>query len=232
MDRLDLVKYESLSKKEKISLLKDQRQTWNQAFKSVEDMFEQDESYSARVALRMYEEEDFENMLELGPGQGRDSLYFKNNQVQLSVLDYSEEALKEVKEKAEELDYRGLKLYKKDVREGLPFEDNTFDMVYSHMLYCMAFTNEEIVNLHNEINRVLKPDGINIFTVRSNFDKHFKKGSKIENRIYEIDNFIIHFFDEDMIRSMIDNYEIINIHRFEEGELPRDLFFVAMRKIK
>ena len=212
--------------------MKKQREVWDNAFIKIDDMFETDESYAARVALRLYEEEDFENILELGPGQGRDSVYFKRNQVQLSVLDYSQEALNDVEAKAKELDYRGLKSYKRDVREGLPFKDNTFDMVYSHMLYCMAFTEEEILNLHSEINRILVPGGFNVFTVRSDFDKHFRKGSKIDDGIYEIGNFIIHFFDLDMIKDMVDNYDIVNIHRFQEGELPRDLYFVAMKKIK
>ena len=221
-----------MSKDEKIELFSEQKEVWDNAFKNIDNMFEKDESYAARVALRMYEEEDFESMLELGPGQGRDSFYFKNNHIPLSILDYSQEALKEVEEKAKELDYRGLKAYEADVRDGLPFEDNTFDMVYSHMLYCMAFTDQEIKNLHSEINRISTPGGINIFTVRSDFDKHFKKGSKISDGIYEINDFIIHFFDEEMIRSMVDNYKILNIHRFQEGELPRDLYFVAMQKIK
>lgn len=220
-----------MSEIEKLSLLERQREIWDKAFISIDNMFEKDESYAARIALRMYEEEDFDNMLELGPGQGRDSVYFKNNHVSLSVLDYSEEALRDIRDKAKELDYRGLKTYERDVRDGLPFEDNSFDMVYSHMLYCMAFTDEEIMNLHREINRVLVPGGINIFTVRSDFDKHFRKGSKVDDGIYEINNFIIHFFDEDKIRSMVDNYDILNIHRFQEGELPRDLYFVAMKKI-
>lgn len=229
---IDRNKYEGLSEAEKLSLLDEQREVWDKAFISIDNMFEKDESYAARVALRMYEDEDFESMLELGPGQGRDSVYFKNNHIPLSVLDYSEEALRDIRDKAKELDYRGLKTYEADVREGLPFEENTFDMVYSHMLYCMAFTDEEIMDLHREINRILTPGGINIFTVRSDFDKHFKKGSRIDEGIYEINNFIIHFFDEDMIRSMAENYKILNIHRFQEGELPRDLYFVAMQKIK
>ena len=33
------------------------------------------------------------------------------------------------------------------------------------MLYCMALTNSDIKKLNNEILRVLKPGGINIYTV-------------------------------------------------------------------
>ena len=43
-----------------------------------------------------------------------------------------------------------------DLRQKLNFKDSSFEGCYSHMLYCMAFTHSEIVNLNDEICRVLK----------------------------------------------------------------------------
>ena len=60
--------------------------------------------------------------------------------------------------------------------EKLPFEDNSVEACFSHMLYCMALTNNDLENLNHEIHRILKPKGINIYTVRHINDGDFKKG--------------------------------------------------------
>ena len=57
------------------------------------------------------------------------------------------------------------------------------------MLYCMALTSKEIERLNNEIHRVLKPGGINIYTVRHTKDGDFQKGIHRGEDIYENDGF-------------------------------------------
>ena len=47
-----------------------------------------------------------------------------------------------------------------DVRQPLPFDDNSLDGCYSHMLYCMALTTTELEFLAEEVRRVLKPGGL------------------------------------------------------------------------
>ncbi len=63
-----------------------------------------------------------------------------------------------------------------DVRNPLPFEDESFDACYSHMLYCMALTTDELEFLCSEIRRVLKPGGLNVYTVRHTGDAHYGTG--------------------------------------------------------
>ena len=52
------------------------------------------------------------------------------------------------------------------------------------MLYCMAMTNEELENLNDEICRILKPNGINIYTVRHINDGDFKRGIHHGENLY------------------------------------------------
>ncbi|MBP2642081.1 MAG: methylase involved in ubiquinone/menaquinone biosynthesis [Firmicutes bacterium] len=44
--------------------------------------------------------------------------------------------------------------------------------------------------------------------------------------MYEVNGFIVHFFDRQKIEHLAEGYEIIDISRFQEGELPRELFMV------
>ena len=118
-----------------------------------------------------------------------------------------------------------------DVRKKLPFEDNSVEACYSHMLYCMALTTSELENLNNEIYRVLKPNGINIYTVRHTKDGDYKNGIHRGEDLYEKDGFIVHFFSEKKVKSLLKGFKNISIDLFEEGSFPRKLFLVCNKKI-
>ena len=124
-----------------------------------------------------------------------------------------------------------IRTLKFDVRKKLPFKDNSIEACYSHMLYCMALTNLELINLNNEVKRILKPGGLNIYTVRNTEDGDFKKGVHRGEDLYEIDGFIIHFFSKDKINSLLDGFENLFIEKFDEGKFPRKLYLVCNKKI-
>ena len=98
------------------------------------------------------------------------------------------------------------------------------------MLYCMALTTEELKYLNNEICRVLKPNGINIYTVRHTKDGDYKNGIHRGEDLYENDGFIVHFFSKDKINSLLEGYQNIKIEDFEEGSFPRKLHMVINKK--
>ena len=49
--------------------------------------------------------------------------------------------------------------------------------------------------------------------------------------MYEIDGFIIHFFNKEKVISLTEGFKNINIESFEEGSFPRKLYFVVNKKI-
>lgn len=222
----------SLNTNERKKILDKQREQWDNSFINISDMFEKEESYAARKTLKTIINKDYGKILELGGGQGRDTLYFAKSNLEIDVLDYSQASIKTIIDKSKNL---GLcdNIYASchDIRNPLPYADNTFDVCYSHMLYCMALTMSELKFLTTEIRRILKPGGLNIFTVRNTKDKHYGLGNYIGKDIYEMGGFIIHFFNEEKIRQLSKGYEIIEIHEFEEGTLPRKLYYVSMKKI-
>ena len=113
----------------------------------------------------------------------------------------------------------------------IPFEDNSVDACFSHMLYCMALTNEDLQSLNNEICRILKPQGINIYTVRSTDDGDYRQGIHRGEDLYENQGFIVHFFSKKKIDNLSLGFENISITSFEEGSFPRKLYFVVNKKI-
>ena len=99
------------------------------------------------------------------------------------------------------------------------------------MLYCMAFSFDQLKFLSSEIHRVLKPGGLNIYSVRNHNDGDFKNGKLIAKNIYQNDGFIVHFFSLDTINQLSMGYEILDITSFEEGKFPRKLYLIIEKKI-
>ena len=195
-------------------------------------MFGLEPSYPAKKALDIFRENKLSNVIELGAGLGRDSIYLGKNSINLTALDYSENGLKILDQKIKNENLSSsISTLKFDIRDNLPFENNSIDACYSHMLYCMAFTFDELIKLNNEIRRVLKPGGVNIYTARNTDDGDYKKGIHRGEDLYEIDGFIIHFFSEKTIQNLMNGYENLSIEYFEEGSFPRKLFFVCNKKI-
>ena len=211
--------------------LNQQSQHWENNFSSKPEMFGLDPSLSAKRALKLLQEKNIKSVIELGAGLGRDTIFFGKNLIHTIALDYSPSGIKVIDQKIKKANlskYISSKLF--DVREKLPFEDNSIDACYSHMLYCMALTTDDLVKLNNEIKRILKPGGINIYTVRHTNDGDFQNGNHIGEDLYENDGFIVHYFSEEKVNSLLNGFKNISLEKFEEGTFPRKLYFIVNEK--
>ena len=194
-------------------------------------MFGLEPSEPAKKSLKLFKEKNINKIVELGAGLGRDTIFFAKNYIHVTALDYSSSGIKVINEKAEKQNLSkniSTKIF--DIRKKLPFEDESVDACFSHMLYCMALTSLEIESLNNEIFRILKPGGINIYTVRHINDGDYKKGIHRGEDLYENDGFIVHFFSKEKVKSYLRGFQNIIIETFEEGKFPRKLYFVCNKK--
>lgn len=213
-------------------ILDEQRPHWENKFSNKPDMFGEQPSDPARKALDLFKNEGVTKILELGGGQGRDTIFFAQNGLHVSVLDYAESGVKVIAQKADTLGLsHSIIPIRHDIRNPLPFEDASFDACYSHMLYCMALGTPELEGLSQEVWRVLKPGGLNIYTVRHTGDPQYGTGISRGEDMYEISGgFIVHFFSREKVEHLAKGFDILSIDEFEEGTLPRKLFRVTLRK--
>lgn len=212
-------------------VLNGQHRHWENMLSSKPDMFGTEPSNPAQKAAELFKKEGRVKILELGGGQGRDTIFFAQNGFQVTVLDYCESGIEAITQKSKGLGVsKSITAACHDARKPLPFDDETFDACYSHMLYCMALTTAELEFLSDEIRRVLKPNGLNIYTVRNTKDPHFQTGIHQGEEIYEIGGFVIHFFSKEKVEQLAKGFEIVSIDEFEEGTLPKRLFRVTLRK--
>lgn len=212
-------------------ILDAQRQHWQKTFIQKPEMFGGEASHPARAAAELFEKEGKTSLLELGGGQGRDTLFFARAGFRVHVLDYSESAVDAITEKAGQQGLGGaVTALRHDVRDPLPFDDESFDGCYSHMLFCMALTTAELEFLSAEVRRVLRADGLHVYTVRHSGDSDYGTGIVRGEDMYEVGGFIVHFFTKEKVERLAKGYEILSIDEFEEGKLPRKLFRVTLRK--
>ena len=212
--------------------LNQQSQHWENNFSNKPEMFGLEPSTPAKKALKIFKNNKANKIVELGAGLGRDSIYFAKNSIHVEALDYSQSGIKNINQKIKQNNLSNLiktKIF--DVRKKLPFKNNSIEGVYSHMLYCMALTTSDLESLNKEIHRILKPGGMNIYTVRHTNDGDYKKGIHRGEDMYENDGFIVHFFSKNKINSLLDGFINLEITSFEEGSFPRKLNFVANKKL-
>jgi len=212
-------------------VLNQQSQHWEKNFSNKPEMFGLEASEPAKKSLKIFQENNINTIIELGAGLGRDSIYFSINNLSVTSLDYSQSGINIINKKINKDKLKNIKTKVFDIRQKLPFEDNSIDGCFSHMLYCMALSNQNLFNLNKEICRILKPDGLNIYTVRNEHDGDYKNGIHRGEDMYENDGFIVHFFNKTKINQLTDGFKNIKIESFEEGTFPRKLYFVVNKKI-
>ena len=209
-----------------------QRNHWRATFVGNPDMYGTAISAPASAATELFASCKFAEILELGAGQGRDTLAFLKFGFWVTALDYSEEGIAAIVAKAdsEGLNER-LTATVHDVRQALPLEDSSVDAVFSHMLFNMALTTSELIELTAETLRVLRPGGYLVYTVRHVGDAHFGQGRSHGDGMWENGGFIVHFFDKEIVDRLAAGFSEPEIEAFEEGELPRKLWRVTQRKL-
>jgi cyclopropane fatty-acyl-phospholipid synthase-like methyltransferase len=201
---------------------------WDRVYSNDSAFFGEERSDFAQKCYSHFKKYDVKTLLELGCGQGRDSIFFASNGLDVHAIDSSKVAIENINQKIKGKNI-ALHLIHFEVRQDLPFDSNYFDAVYSHMFYNMRFTDEELGYHFKESSRVLKNNGLLYFSVRSDKDVFYNNGKKIDSNIYEINGFQIRFFTKIQIKSFLSDYfEIKNIE--ESYEEPVSLYLVFCNK--
>ena len=210
----------------------EQREHWSATFAAHPEMYGDEPSEAAVVAADMFAAAGATTVLELGAGQGRDTLYLARRGFHVDALDYAPEGLEEIEAKAgarracRSGDDRGSTTPGTASRSRTP----SVDASYSHMLLCMALTTPELEGLVAELRRVVRPGGLVVYTVRTTDDAHYGAGIAHGDDMYEHGGFIVHFFDRALIDRLAAGFTLVDVTEFNEGELPRRLARVTMRR--
>jgi SAM-dependent methyltransferase len=207
-----------------------QQQHWAETFRAHPDMYGLEPSEAAVAAADRFTEAGISDVVELGAGQGRDTLYLAARGLRVTAFDFAPDAVRAIRDKARAAGIADrVTVERRDVRAGVRLGDGAADACYSHMLFCMAFTTAELERLAGEVHRVVRPGGLVVYTARTTEDAHFGAGIPRGDDMYEQGGFIVHFFDDALVQRLASGFELVETAAFSEGELPRRLVRVTMR---
>jgi SAM-dependent methyltransferase len=208
-----------------------QRKHWTATFARRPDFLGSGVSEVGRAALTRFAAGGVADLLELGPGQGRDTIAFAAAGLSVTALDFAPTGLEAIATTAAEAGLGGaIRTVLGDVRDPLPFDDAMFDASYAHMLFCMALTSQETIGLASEVHRIVRPGGLLVYSVRTVEDAHYRAGTAHGDDRWEMGGFVVHFFDRALIDQLAAGWDILEVADFEEGPLPRRLAAVTMRR--
>jgi SAM-dependent methyltransferase len=203
---------------------------WNNVYRSDASFFGDAPSNFALDCYEEFKKHRVKKILELGCGQGRDSIFFASNNIEVVALDSSQVAVEALSKITNEKNL-SIRPMIHNANEGIPFGDSSFDAVYSHMFFNMRFSVEKLKYLFVEVNRVLKKEGLNLFSVRSDHDPMCGKGTLVEEGIYEINSFQIRFFTKSDIEDIVTKTGF-NLYKISEAyEEPVNLYCVYTNKV-
>ena len=84
------------------NILNQQSQHWETNFSNKPEMFGLDHSYSAEKTLTVLKENNLSNIVELGAGLGRDTIFFAQNNIHVHAIDYSLSATNIIKKRSKD----------------------------------------------------------------------------------------------------------------------------------
>ena len=165
--------------------------------------------------------------LDLGCGIGQYSKWFMDHGYEVVSSDISAIALEKVKE-------FNKSVVNADMREKLPFEDNTFDIVFAN-LSIHYFSDSVTKSLMKEIKRILKKDGLFIGSVNGmqGYEVIKDTAQVLDYHYYFNIKRYIRLFDIEDVKKYLNIFEIIKIDEKETIRYEKKknyIIFVAKKR--
>ena len=215
---------------EKNTIQKNSYEYWNKAFGRLprNEIITDDwlDSFAKEI------EECQTPIIDLGCGDGNNTLYLLKKGKKVIPCDLTENAVRQIQLNFPEIE----RTEQFDMLEGLPFEDGFTDMVIADL--CLHyFTEEDTLHILEDIKRILKPGGILFARVNSVRDTNHGAGEglEVERHLFLTkDNRYKRFFDKEDIELFFGawNIQYLGEETMDRYKEDKVLWRIAARKGK
>ena len=164
----------------------------------------------AKMANDLIHDKSIKNILEIGCGQGRDSIFFAEQGYSIETFDISENAIKFVNKTKKSSNLKNLNAIVHDVMEPFSYPNNFFHFVYSN-LALQFFDIDSLKKIFNNIYRVMIKESTILFSTKKKGDKYYNFGTKISTDAYEYKGITRYFYDKSVLEHMLEQqFEILH----------------------
>ena len=158
-----------------------------------------------------------EVLLEIGCGNGRDSIFFGKNEINVIAIDQSEEEIK----KLQSLKYPNVTFKAADmVYDKEIYIPNFTDYVYSRFTLHAIGEKEQLMVMRNVYDS-LKKGGLFLIEVRSTNDNIFGKGKKVEKNAYIYEGHYRRFIDFNELKEIAKDHNFSIEYAIEGKDLAQ-----------
>jgi 2-polyprenyl-3-methyl-5-hydroxy-6-metoxy-1,4-benzoquinol methylase len=189
----------------KVDTLNEQRKIWDRKWSKRKET-----APATNFAKEVLSELKGEKMdlLDLGAGDGRDSILFAKNGHEVTAIDLSSEGINCLDEAGKKL---GLKIHSivGDIAT-MELGENRFDVIYSN-LGLHFFDKQTTKVIFDKLYSSLKSNGQLFISAKAKSDKFYGQGQKISEDVYKFDGQIRHFFSEEYTNELLAAFDQRNI---------------------
>jgi len=203
---------------------------WESKFSNKGALWNFEPSDSAKIALEIFRNKDFKNILIPGIGYGRNAKPFLDAGFKVTGIELAGSAINIAR-----INGIDCTIHKGSVT-AMPFDNEIFDAVYCYALLHLLNKNERQHFLRSCFNQ-LKDDGLLIFVVTSKKMDLYGKGKYLSRDRFEIEPGLkVFFYDPDSIVREFSTFglaeykEIDEPVKFMEGVDPLKLYYVVCKK--
>ncbi|GIW63517.1 MAG: hypothetical protein KatS3mg091_319 [Patescibacteria group bacterium] len=170
----------------------------------------------AKCGFKLIKAKNCRSLLDLGCGDGRDSIYFANKGLKVTAVDFSKSGIEKLKTRQNRIKNR-INCILKDIR-NINFPENSFVVIYAH-LSLHYFDDKTTSKIFDNLYKVLKKGGLIFVKCKSTDDALFGKGKKVGENMYKKGH-VQHFFTKEYMTEKLKF--ITNINRLLSKRLRRN----------
>jgi SAM-dependent methyltransferase len=181
---------------------------WDEMYSKI-NVFGEGATILAKDAKDIMQKTNIETVLEVGCGQGRDSIYFSELGYNVHAFDISKNAIDFVTKIKNEMNFSKLTPFVHDARIPLPKTNTIYDFVYSN-LALQFFEINDLDLIFKNISEQMKPSSSFLFSTKKVGDKYHNFGEKISDVAFSYKNITRFFYDQEILEKILSKYFKIN----------------------
>ncbi len=158
------------------------------------------------------------SLLDIGCGDGRDSLFFAQQGFSVTAVDFSEIAIAKLLKQSS-----AITTFVQDIRT-IDFPEQSFDVVYAH-LSLHYFDDQTTDAIFQTIYRILRKDGLFFIRCKSIHDPFYGQGTKIGKDMFFLEH-ERHFFSCEYMREKLHHFDVLSLQETSSSYDQKKSFFI------